>query len=257
MSVEETDDVAKDVFLLVPHVRILRGRVAVPRERGYVPLGLARYSDDTIEFFRSLSTEYKTILISDLDGIGKNRPQLDLLQKVERECDFNDIWVDGGARISDNVIDLFVVGATSVVLNTRTIYGLKEIRESCRLSQNLMLHIASRNHIVSHDAKIRNMEPEQLMRTVRGYGICDFIIDRFEFVKDSVKSPDDFHYFVVDDGQGFATRMMAGDGVADETRGTNGMNGVILNIELLMDKDGTLKPYKSWSHIDRKIEKVG
>jgi len=53
------------------------------------------------------------LYVLDRDGIERNRPNLDLYQQLTEHCV---LWVDGGPRSLDDVMDIIISGATNLTL---------------------------------------------------------------------------------------------------------------------------------------------
>lgn len=218
---KEKSSYGTEEFILIPHVRILGGKVVL---LNFHPEWNATNAE---AFFKDMSKGFSTVLISDIDGIMGNRPQLDVLQNIEKESDFQEIWVDGGVRISDNVIDLFIAGASRVILSTKTLYSLEEIKESMKLSQNLVFHIGSQESGRSQYSKIGNMPASELVKKAKRFGVDSFILDEEVLTEETIRNRNGWEFFVA---------------VRDKAQGTLkkvrelGARGAIIDTEKLTEK---------------------
>jgi phosphoribosylformimino-5-aminoimidazole carboxamide ribonucleotide (ProFAR) isomerase len=83
--------------------------------------------------------------------------------------------VDGGSRYSDSAIDILVAGAEKVVLSTKTLRSIEELKKAHELSQNIILGIDYDDGIVSPNKEISEMTPIDLVQEVQDLGIEDII----------------------------------------------------------------------------------
>ena len=105
-------------------------------------------------------------LLWDMDGIETNRPQLDLLRRFEGLG----LWVDAGVRYADGVIDVLVAGADKAVVGTKSLWGLEELQEAFRLTENLLLQIDFNGKILHPGRAEIEPVPQDLARWVRDHG---------------------------------------------------------------------------------------
>ena len=54
-----------------------------------------------------LSDKFEKVYVADIDGLEKNKPQLDVVQEI---CDELPTLYEGGVRFAGNVIDLLSIG---------------------------------------------------------------------------------------------------------------------------------------------------
>jgi phosphoribosylformimino-5-aminoimidazole carboxamide ribonucleotide (ProFAR) isomerase len=111
-------------------------------------------------------------MISDLSGIKRDRPQLDLLKSISTKME---IWVDPGTRYGTGVIDVLVAGADYVVIGTKTLKDLSELEKACELSENLIIDINYDDGIVSPDKEIKDTPIQILSEKFRDIGINTLI----------------------------------------------------------------------------------
>jgi phosphoribosylformimino-5-aminoimidazole carboxamide ribonucleotide (ProFAR) isomerase len=124
------------------------------------------------EILKKLSEDYEKVLITDLSGINRDRPQLDVLKSISTKME---LWVDAGIRYGSGVIDVLVAGADYVILGTKTLRGLSELEKACELSENLMIDINYDDGIVSPDSEITDMPPSILAEKIKEVGIKSLI----------------------------------------------------------------------------------
>ena len=122
------------------------------------------------------------MLLVDYDGLLRNRPQLDLIQDIiqfasDSDCDL-ELWVEAGIRKADASIDIFVAGASAVVIGTGLISSYGELKGAAEMSGELIASIDVCNgSVVSASKVIREKGVADLVRGCAGMGIRKFIVD--------------------------------------------------------------------------------
>jgi phosphoribosylformimino-5-aminoimidazole carboxamide ribonucleotide (ProFAR) isomerase len=120
-----------------------------------------------------LSDKFEKVYVADMDGLNKNKPQLDVVQKI---CDELPTLYEGGVRYGANVIDLLITGAERAVVGTSTLTSLEDLRGAFKLSENITFKVDFRDGIVSFDPQIAGRALLSLSRDVREIGISDIIV---------------------------------------------------------------------------------
>jgi len=172
----EQDDSPDDVsgFDTVPAVSILHGEPVVMKNREYVPIrdseGMVREITDIID---ELKGNYERVMVTDLTGITRDRPQIDVLKGI---CSKMSMWVDAGSRYGEGAIDILIAEADKVVMATKTLRKLEELENALELSENIILGIDFDDGIVSPNKEIREMTPLELVRKAEDIGIGTFIV---------------------------------------------------------------------------------
>lgn len=150
-------------MLIVPYIEIegrtLFGRMRSPREFS--------------ELAARLSDHFEKLYLLDIDGVKKNRPQLDVAQKV---CDEIPTFYEGGVRFANNVIDMLITGAERAVIGTATLASFEELKGAFKLSENITLKVDYRDGIVSFDPYIAGRAFLDLSRDVRELGISELFV---------------------------------------------------------------------------------
>ncbi|ODS40680.1 MAG: hypothetical protein A7315_02375 [Candidatus Altiarchaeales archaeon WOR_SM1_79] len=166
-------DTGKDKFETIPAVNLYKGVPVVKGEKDYEPLLDKDEKDMNLHgLIDLLKGRFERVLITDINGINKDKPQLDLYKDISKKIE---LWVDAGSRIRDGAIDILVAGAAKVVLGTKTLLNLEELEKICELSENVIFEIDYDDGIVSPKKKIREMSPSQLIEEVKNHGIEDII----------------------------------------------------------------------------------
>jgi hypothetical protein len=76
--------------------------------------------------------ENKTLYVYDIDGIAKDKPDLCIYQKLSKKYN---LWIDNAPRDLGDVVDVFLTGATSVIIRKKycpqiRIEQIREISEN-------------------------------------------------------------------------------------------------------------------------------
>ena len=125
------------------------------------------------ELASKLTDKFERVYVSDLDGIEKNKPQLDVVQEI---CDELPTLYEGGMRYASNVIDLLITGAERAVVGTATLVSLEDLRGAFKLSENIILKVDYRDGIVSFDPHIAGRAFLDLSRDVREVGVDEIVV---------------------------------------------------------------------------------
>jgi hypothetical protein len=160
---------------LVPCLMIARGRVVLPgaegpevaRDQSGAPLELLDVADH-------LNAEYGQLYVIDLDGVERNRPQLDYLQEISREVD---IWVDAGIRNVDQAIDVIVAGASRAVLSSSLIRSTGDLQRAWGLSQEIAFEVdVTSDGVDSPNEAWAKRSADQVAADARGAGIPEVVV---------------------------------------------------------------------------------
>jgi uncharacterized protein related to proFAR isomerase len=158
---------------IIPAVSLFKGIPVIRKEASYEPLQDINEENITIhELLDELKKHYKKALITDINGINKDRPQLELLKTISTKME---LWVDAGSRYGEGAIDILITGAEKVVLGTKTLRSLEELENAVELSENVVLGIDWDDTIVSPEKSIKEMLPSSLTDKARSLGIKDVI----------------------------------------------------------------------------------
>lgn len=123
----------------LPSFALAKGRVQLLGPEGWTT---ARWSDDELpEVFgvtEAVGRAFGGFLLVDLDGVGRNRPQLDYLQELSRD---GRVWVDAGVRTAEESIDIVVTGAYRTILTNSRLRNLQELRRAWKMSSDLAFEV--------------------------------------------------------------------------------------------------------------------
>lgn len=148
----------------------------------------------TVELVADALERFGKVLVWDLDGIERNRPNLRFIRRFEGEG----LWVDAGIRRAESVIDVLVAGADRVAIGTKTLRDLEELSAARELTENLALLVDFAHGKLSGWGEMPRMPPVQLMRSARRIGIeTALVVDESFGVPRSVllEAPTDVRLF--------------------------------------------------------------
>ncbi|MFP4050333.1 MAG: HisA/HisF-related TIM barrel protein [Thermoplasmata archaeon] len=117
--------------------------------------------------------DYDKIYYLDIDGINKNKPQIDVIRELSLR---KELWGDTGARDENGITDAFVAGIHRAVLSTKTAYKWDVFEKSARMSDKLIMGIDIDESVVSPSEKIRKMSVREIVRDALDIGIDTFVI---------------------------------------------------------------------------------
>jgi phosphoribosylformimino-5-aminoimidazole carboxamide ribonucleotide (ProFAR) isomerase len=141
--------------------------------RGRSSLRPSYAKEELSELGSKLSDKFERAFVADMDGVKKNRPQLDVVQAF---CDELPTLYEGGVRYGSNVIDMLITGAERAVIGTATIVSLEELRGAFKFSENITFKVDFGDGIVSFDPQIAGRALLSLATEVREIGIDDIIV---------------------------------------------------------------------------------
>ena len=116
---------------IVPRVWTSSGRIVSPLWERRV------LAEDSVQYLKDVLRSYGVVMLTDLEGYKRNRPDVDLLKAVEGER----VWSDAGPRYSENVIDLFVAGADKVVMDATMIASFQELYDAVEMSEDILFKL--------------------------------------------------------------------------------------------------------------------
>jgi len=149
---------------LIPAISIKDGHVAIAEGGQYTYL---RNSDGQFRSPVNLIREFELLVgevfVLDIDGLEKNNPDLDTVKRIAA---YRDVWLDAGTIDADSMMDLFVSGASRVVMGTLTLESLDELRKALEISENIIFSIAYDKGIVSPDPSVSGMDLDLLLKEI-------------------------------------------------------------------------------------------
>lgn len=175
MNSESTDDSTESVgFEIIPAVSILHGQPVMMKNREYMTLKDENGKErDIAEIIDELKKKYEKVLVTDLNGITWDRPQLEVLRRI---CSKMNFLVDAGSRYGEGAIDILITEAENVVLATKTLKRFEELENAMELSENIILGIDYDDGVLSPNREIRDMTPGALAHRAENTGIHTFIL---------------------------------------------------------------------------------
>jgi uncharacterized protein related to proFAR isomerase len=158
-------------FLKIPAISILNGRIVTVQHNKYRPLKIDNRAPKPDDFIERLADElgYQVVYINDINGIKGDSPQLSLIRKFSEVAE---VWIDPGVTFGEHVIDFFVAGAERVVVGSKTVDCVDELKEANELSENIMFGLdVDHGKIVGCDRSITRLPLIDLVNVVVKIGI--------------------------------------------------------------------------------------
>lgn len=155
---------------VIPSVNLYKGRIVRGRERKVI-------SKKPVEYVRTLHQKFGTVLIFDLEGIMRNRPQWSILKRWEGK----ETWVDAGVRFSEALFELFLSGASKVVFCTTTLRSFAELEEAHKLSENIIFRIVLEDKSAEVRGNRFRLPLRGLLDKLKSIGIKELVFSRRTF----------------------------------------------------------------------------
>lgn len=135
------------------------------------------YSDDehilSLDEILSELGDYDKMYYLDIDGINKNKPQIDVIRELSLR---KELWGDTGARDENGITDAFIAGITRAVISTKTAYKWEVFEKAAKMSNELILGIDLDDGIISPSEEVRNMSVREIIREGVDLGIDTLVI---------------------------------------------------------------------------------
>jgi phosphoribosylformimino-5-aminoimidazole carboxamide ribonucleotide (ProFAR) isomerase len=220
----------EDEFLIIPAVSLKKGRVVVINEGRYEPLTDVDDRELTLTDFAELFLDpYSTVLVIDIDGIERRRPQLPQVQTI---APLKNVWWDPGVRNLDDMMDAFTAGANRVVVGTKTIWNMQELKECQEFSADFVLSLDWSDGILSRDANISQEDPIDFLETMYKRGVRRVMFSQFGRVRAGARIDMEF---VREMAQVTRRLYLGGSGFSLDTaeevqRRSPGVKGVVVGV---------------------------
>ncbi|MFZ0830648.1 MAG: HisA/HisF-related TIM barrel protein [Thermoplasmata archaeon] len=161
--------------VLIPNLYLDSGQIVEAESGQFQPvLDDAGKPADPFEVSDRLVAKFQRFCVVDLEGLRRNRPQLDYLQELSRS---GELWVDAGVRTGDQVIDILVTGARRTVLSTAYLLNPKQLRRAWRLSTEILFAVETEGAVVrSRGNDWDNMPASEAVASARAVGIVDVVL---------------------------------------------------------------------------------
>lgn len=140
--------------------------LAVREGRAVSPTGLER-EGDAREVIGQALRDREALLLWDLDGMERGKPELDLYRRFEGRG----LWVDAGVRNLDTLIDVLVAGAEVAVLNLRYLRRRGDLTEAGWVTEDAALCIEEDQGLLALDPALRRRRPLRVFQEAREAGI--------------------------------------------------------------------------------------
>jgi phosphoribosylformimino-5-aminoimidazole carboxamide ribonucleotide (ProFAR) isomerase len=161
--------------VLVPNLYLDSGRVVEAVGDQFEPvLDGEGKPVDPFDAADRLVAKYQRFCVIDLEGLRRNRAQLEYLQELSRS---GELWVDAGIRTGDQVIDVLVTGARRAILSTAFLLGPKELRRAWRLSTEVLFAVETQGTTVrSRGNDCDGQAATEAVTNARSLGVVDVVL---------------------------------------------------------------------------------
>jgi hypothetical protein len=161
--------------IFVPNLYLDSGRVMSLESGQFEPvLDNDGNRVDPFDVADRLAASYHRFCVVDLEGLRRNRAQLEYLQELSRS---GELWVDAGIRTGDQVIDILVTGARRAVLSTAYLLGPKELRRAWRLSTEILFAVETEGSVVRPRGNGWDGQPAtEAVADARALGVVDIVV---------------------------------------------------------------------------------
>jgi uncharacterized protein related to proFAR isomerase len=155
-------------FKEIPAISILDRTIVIARGDEYESLTIDSAVPNALDLIEIVTENYNTVYISDINGLMRGSPQTLLIKEIS---DFCEVWIDAGVNNSESVYDLFVAGASEVIISSKTLTDLLELAKAFELSENIIFELDYSNGTISPNIQIRDMSPKDLCEELIDLGI--------------------------------------------------------------------------------------
>jgi len=223
-------DAQESDFLIIPAISIRKRRVVVVNNGRYEPLTDVDDKELTLyDFVAMFLDEFSTILVMDIDGIEKRKPQLTQIQTV---TPLKNVWWDPGVRSLEDMMDTFTAGANRVVVGTKTIWNIEELRACQEFSSDFVLGLDWSDGILSRDANISQADPIDFLRDMHEEGVRRILFSQLGRVRSGSRIDTGF----VREMREASRRLYLGgsgfslDTVREVERANMGIRGIVVGV---------------------------
>ena len=155
-------------FKEIPAISILDKTIVLARGDEYESLTIDSTIPNALDMIEIVTENYNTVYLTDINGLMRGSPQTSLIKEI---ADFCEVWIDAGVNDSESVYDLFIAGASEVIISSKTLTDLLELAKAFELSENIIFEIDYSNGIISPNNQIRGMSPKDLCEELIDLGI--------------------------------------------------------------------------------------
>lgn len=110
---------------------------------------ILKVSKEIGEVVKSLGKEYGEVYLVDIDGLEKNKADLNLYGKLSHDS----LWIDAGPRFLGDLVDLFVAGASKVTIRWKKM-DMQTMREARRICEGKIFLKGENVSTIAEIAKI-------------------------------------------------------------------------------------------------------
>ncbi len=107
------------------------------------------------------------VYMLDLTGIERANPNFDVMRHLVKRCD---VWLDLGARDSDDIMDGYMLDVERVVAGTMTLASLEQFTEAYALSPALLPCLDWDTRVVWRDSREQRTDLREVLRALQNVG---------------------------------------------------------------------------------------
>lgn len=141
--------------------------LAIRRGRPVSPTGLGEGGRELRDLISTMLKEYGKLLLWDVDGMERGRPDLALYRKFEGKG----LWVDEGVQSVGDLMDVLVAGAEVAVLNVKTFPSLEGLQIAGEMMDKLAICVEETQGALTRDPYSKGMLPPDFFRVALQAGI--------------------------------------------------------------------------------------
>lgn len=117
--------------------------------------------------------DYEKLYIMDLDGLERNKPQLDIVQSL---CDDFAIFYEAGPRKGANIIDLIIAGSEVAYMNTASLESIAELEIALSFTEGVGFKIDWNGNMLGEGNGIKGSSVEKVLNEAHKAGIKEFVV---------------------------------------------------------------------------------
>jgi phosphoribosylformimino-5-aminoimidazole carboxamide ribonucleotide (ProFAR) isomerase len=136
--------------------------------------------EDIEDAVEDLGEDHGCVHVLDMDGIERDSLNYDLIADLSAVAT---LWLECGSSDTERVMDAMITGAEYVVIGTRFLRKLKDLKGILDITENALFAIEWDGSLMSSSSKISKMGIEALGREVKELGIEKVLFTDVERIK--------------------------------------------------------------------------
>ena len=136
--------------------------------------------EDIEDAVEDLGEDYGCVHVLDVDGIESDSLNYDLISDLSAVAT---LWLECGSSDTERVMDAMITGAEYVVIGTRFLRKLKDLKGIFDITENVLFAMEWDGSLISASSKISKMSLEELGNEVHELGIGKVLFTDVERIK--------------------------------------------------------------------------